>query len=99
MVVVLHYGRIGRDREMIEDIYALRELIPRGEVISVSEDLIQIWSLHAYFQRYVEISLHADEPVYSDYLLVKKGHRADLKESYIELPVNLNQYQLYLMRK
>ena len=94
-MTIIHYDKIGRDREMLEDIYVLREIIPQGSTISVTADLWHDWLLHAYFQRYGEISLDADTNPARPFLLVDQGSGVDLPLQYEKYPLSLQKYELY----
>jgi len=94
-LVTIQYNQVGRDRVMIGDVNVLMEIIPRGTTVAVPSDLWGNWSLHAYLQRYAEISLDSKEPFASNFLLVEKGYRPTLQDEYIKHPAALQKYDLY----
>ena len=95
-LITLQNNRIGRDKELIEDIYVMTDIIPRGTTISVPSDVWGNWSLHSYFQRYAEISMESKETHSLKYLLVEKGYTQELPAAYEKHPVTLHNYELYM---
>lgn len=93
-LVSIQHNRIGRDREMIEDIQVLMNIIPWGSTVAVPSELWGNWSLHAYLQRYAGISLESI-PSMSKFLLVQKGNGYEGKDGYARHDVSLHLYDLY----
>ena len=91
---LLQINKIGRDKNKIEDVYAVIQAVPEGSIITIQPDLSTDWSLHGYFQRYANISLDADTSRIHQYILMKKNNVVyDL--NWVKKPLNLNNYDLY----
>ena len=85
-------GRMGRDKEKLEDVLVLTRILPKGTTISISNKMEQDWSLHGYMYRYGDISLEVNSP--SPFLLTLKGANVSLIE-YNELSVQLHTFSIY----
>lgn len=92
----IQFNRFGRDKETIEDVIVLMEIIPGGTTISVPPEIWGNWSLHAYFQRYAEISLDSKEPFEYGYFMAEKGYVSETLNQYRKHPVALHNYELYV---
>ncbi len=95
IITFSHYGSVGMDEETVEDVNLLREIIPQGSTISISDSIWENWSLHAYFHRYGEISLDRKKPSSMVYLLLEKESGNEPPDCYKKQAVLLNQYVLY----
>lgn len=86
---------IGRDKEMLEDVYSISSVVTNDEIIDIPKNLGQNWPLHAYFARYSDISL-ADVPIKPhQYYLTKKNAAAPKKEIYRKTDLELESFTLY----
>jgi 4-amino-4-deoxy-L-arabinose transferase-like glycosyltransferase len=92
---LLQINKIGRDKDKIEDLYAVIQVVPKGATITIQPDLRNDWSLHGYFQRYGNISLDSDTAIFHRYILVKKTNRNIYLSKYKKRTINLNIYDLY----
>jgi len=72
-------GHIGRDHDILEDVFAIREVVPAKGVISASETVWHDWSLHAYLQRYSRISL--DREMHADGFILLSKEKDTLPDS------------------
>ncbi len=86
---------IGRDKQKLEDIYSIIEIVPNGSDISIEPIIRNQWSLHGYFQRYGFISLDHHIPLKQEYLLVLKDSNIDIPENYKVKDIDLNLFRLY----
>jgi len=53
--------RIGRNREILLDVYSIIKIIPSGQVIGICPELWDDWELYGYLHRYANISLDPNE--------------------------------------
>lgn len=60
IITVFQFGRIGRDKEVIQDIRKITATIPENSVIRVTESLIDDWAVRAYLERYHHVNLTMD---------------------------------------
>jgi len=72
---IIFAGRIKREKEMLQDVYTIRKLVPPNSFVSVTSDVMWMdWSFRCYMMRYDEISFsdkdtcvyfiaRSDEPV------------------------------------
>ncbi len=93
-------GSIGRDREKIRDTQAIISFTGEGKTIGVCPELSREWSLHAYFQRYGQVSLARKHPHTYKYL-VQAPECAHTKKlsPYTATGLNLEHYRLYIRTK
>ena len=85
-----------RDKDKIKDTYIILPEIPKGSVINISRDMLNDWSLHAYFNRFKKISLDPDLNNKREYLLIKNENYSDtLNSNYIIVKLTTINYQLF----
>lgn len=92
-------GKIGRDKELLEDVYAISKVVPHASKISISKNLAQNWSLHAYFSRYSNISLDDIAKVPTPYYLTNSEISTDLSIRYKKSDLKLNGFMLYQLKQ
>lgn len=92
-------GKIGRDKEMLEDVYAISKVVPHASKISISKNLAQNWALHAYFSRYSNISLDDVIAIPNPYYLTNSEISADLSTRYKKSDLKLNGFMLYQLKQ
>lgn len=54
---------VGRDRDKVEAIKKFSAAIPEDATLYIPDFMFEQWSLHAYFNRYLKVSLCTDQPV------------------------------------
>lgn len=86
---------IGRDKEMLEDVYSIRSVVSSDEIIDIPKNLAQNWPLHAYFARYSNISLDDVSTQAHQFYLTKKGTSSPAKEIYKKSDLELESFTLY----
>lgn len=86
-------GKIGRDKELLKDVYTIGKIIPRNSIITVCPDMICDWGLHAYLMRYFCISL--DEKKQHEFYITDKSCKSEINRNYIKLVINTNIYEVY----
>ncbi len=82
-------GKIGRDKEKLEDIYLIMAELEEGEIIQIPPHLHEDWSLHGYFSRYKNISLDLNAEIKREHFLIMKSDYHDtllLQFESVDLP-------------
>ncbi len=87
-------GKIGRDRQKLEDIYTIGKIVPGDSVISICPSMGRDWSLHGYFARYFYISLDPGDGEHK-YFLSDGSCDPALKGNYTWMQLKTNLYTLY----
>jgi hypothetical protein len=93
MFSTLQKGKTSRDRDMLNDVHAIGNKIPRNSSIRVSQDLSDEYVLGCYFIRYYDISLHVDEQ--KDYLLVRKQIEQPDSLNFTRIDIDTKRYNIY----
>lgn len=65
------WGKIGREKTLIQDIKTLTPLLQSQKLVSIAPQMTEEWEIHAYFARYLKLGL--DAGTLQPYFLVKKG--------------------------
>jgi 4-amino-4-deoxy-L-arabinose transferase-like glycosyltransferase len=87
---------VGRDADKIEDVRTVLKKTGTDVTIGLCASEYQDWSLHAYFQRYGQLSLNARTPYqYGYYLSPKTGCRDVPVNRYQAVSLPLHNYTLY----
>lgn len=94
-LTAMQYNRIDRDQAMVEDVYAVIEIVPENSILSIQPEISEDWALHGYFNRYAYISIDFKQKYDTQYLIVQKGYISELIQGYEKNPVELNNYELY----
>ncbi len=95
---IYQIGRTGRDKEKIDNIYRIAEVVPHNSVISVHKSFGSDWAMHGYFSRFAEISLDRSPDYKCNYLIVPKGFYSEELNPFEKQHIDLSLYDLY-MRK
>ena len=59
---LMQKGKTLRDRDLLQDVHAIGNTIPKKSAITVNQDIANTYVLECYFIRYYNISLYVDEP-------------------------------------
>ena len=86
---------MGRDKQMLEDVYSISSRVSNDEIIDIPKNLAQNWPLHAYFARYSDISLDDVPTQAHQFYLTKKGAASPKKENYKKTDLELESFTLY----
>jgi hypothetical protein len=62
-------GRVGRDKEMINDCRIVIAEVGKNTTINICSNLHPVWSLHGYFSRYGNVSLESNQNNICQYYL------------------------------
>lgn len=95
-VNVAHAGRPGRDDAMLNDMKQIAPLLEKGEVVSVSQNMSDEYSLQGYY--YMERRISLDPYHQQKHLLLDNEEdftRMGFDSTYTEIPLNTTQYKLY----
>jgi len=84
-------GKIRRDEVLIKDIKAICTQIGPGSSLSVPEHFAQNWLLHAYFERFGQVSLDAKNTL--DYCLTDPS--GPIPDGYQEVKIGCLGYRLF----
>jgi len=88
-------GGYGRDKDKLEDVYKIIDIIPKGSLISAESSIRSEWSLHGYFYRHAMISLDTKKSKNNKYLLVHKNSKTEIPNNYTQQEVDLKIFNLY----
>lgn len=55
------WGEIGRDRDLIEDVWQIEDVVGARETIALCYELKREWTMHGYFSRYSSIEIDPSE--------------------------------------
>jgi len=91
-VSLFQIGKIGRDKEMLHDVYLIGAKIPEGTSVKIEPYLYDNWSLQFYLLRHFNISL-GPSVENSTYFLVEKDHAPSLYFEKVSLDTKL--FDLY----
>ncbi len=95
---IIRFGKFSRDKEKLQDVYEISQIIPKGTVLTTTRELYSDWSLIAYMSRVGYLSLDINKE--HEYYLIKKNYKIEsklLKEYYV-MDLKLNKYTI-LKRK
>jgi len=98
LLVGMQIGKYGRDKDRLEDIYSIIEVVPKGSTISIANYIYGEWSIHAYFYRYANISLETKMPYEQQFLLFRTNSKNEIPANYIKQDMGLKEFIL-LKRK
>ena len=94
----MQFGKIGRDKEILHDVYLIGENVDYGSSFKIEEATYEIWSLQFYFIRYFGISMGGSVED-SPYFLIERGTKLKLPNSYILVPLETKRFDLYKRNK
>jgi 4-amino-4-deoxy-L-arabinose transferase-like glycosyltransferase len=93
---VFFSGKINRNRDMIKDMKAISAVLPENCTINILPEMWTNWNLHAYYARYLNISLDPDLNKMHDYLLINKSLYSDTIEYHFEkIELKTNEFELF----
>ena len=96
ILALVKYNHFSRDREQLEDIYKIAELLPPGTITGSDSSLCADWGLAAYLNRVGYISL--DCKAGHEYLLTTKSGTGIEAVDYAPVNLKLSKHRL-LKRK
>ncbi len=72
LITIFQFGRIGRDRALIEDVQKIGKFIGGESELYIADDIVTDWALKGYFARYLSVGLTVDKDIEAKYLISKK---------------------------
>jgi hypothetical protein len=90
---LMQKGKTLRDRDLLHDVHAIGNTIPKKSAISVNQDIANTYVLGCYFIRYYNISLYVDEP--KDYLMINKSGESPVSTDFEKLNIETKLYDVY----
>lgn len=94
---LMQKGKTGRDRDMLHDVHAIGNTIPKKSAITVNQDIANTYVLECYFIRYYNISIYIDEP--KDYLMIKKTDEPVIPTDFEKLNIDTKIYDVYVRKE
>ncbi len=91
-------GKTKRDKEMLSDIYAIGEFIPRGETIGIPKEMWDYWTLQCYMVRYNYISLDESENKNKYFAIEKTLSKKLVPAGYELYPLKTEWMDLYILK-
>lgn len=92
-------GKFGRDKDLLNDVYTLGKIIPRGDIICVSPKIVTDWTFQSYMIRHYYISIDPKVDNSCKFLLIKKDEKINLPETYQKINVPLKKFTLLKSNK
>ena len=90
------YGKDSRDKELLADMDIIAEFIPQKSILSIPPQMLEEYSLFAYYARFHNISIDRNINVHRKYLLIRKEHTYNFeKMNYKKVNLNTQSYNIY----
>ncbi len=86
-------GKASRDKEMLEDVYLIKGIVPKYDSISVPDRIWNDWSLQCYLIRYCNINMVPGNE--TKFHLVEKNNRTDSLPGYKSVYIPTSHYDLF----
>lgn len=93
-MIFLFAGKPGRDKIDISDVKLIKEIVPEGEILTISKSLYKNWSMYAYMQRYGKYSLSKEK----NNIWLLSGNN-DFTDSTVYRKINLKLKKYTLSKK
>lgn len=85
-----------RDKNRIIDLNQVVSNVPRGSIINIRPEMYTDWALHAYLNRFDDVSLDPDLKTGRDYLLIKNEYYSDtLNKNYSIIDLKTTDFKLF----
>lgn len=88
-------GIITRDKEVLLTIRDVKSIVGESTILSQCPDLYSHWSLHAYFHRYVKISLDPNLKNKHEYFLTVSSCSIAPPKDYSPIDMDIGSFLLY----
>ncbi|MBN3035081.1 MAG: hypothetical protein JW861_05800, partial [Bacteroidales bacterium] len=92
---MMQHGKYIRNKELLEDVYRLGEVIAPRSLISIDPEMWNQWDLQCYLVRHFNISADPGDTMHPWYLR-NKSTMENTPEGYLKTDVNLNLYSLFI---
>ncbi len=90
---VLQKGKVGRDKDIINDVYEIGKVVPKYTAISITQKDWNNWSLQCYLIRYFNISL--DPVKQNEFFLAEKSVNPVVIPDYNKVIIKTSAFELY----
>lgn len=88
-------GKISRDKDIVEDMYVIAEVIDDNTTIGVSDNMWNVWAMHCYMIRYWNISWDNMGEQNHEYYLTDRTSVIPEDSLYQNLNLATKKYDLY----
>ena len=97
LVLSIYFSdHFSRDKNRIKDMNTILAAIPKGSVININPAMFNDWALHAYLDRFKDVSLDPDLKSSRDFLLIKNEYYSDtLNKIYTVVNLNTTEFKLF----
>jgi hypothetical protein len=92
------FGKTKRDKEMLSDVYALGNMIPRGEKIGIPSEMWETWNFQTYMVRYNYISLDSEGKANRFFVIEKELSKELVPSNYELFPLKTEYLDLYILK-
>jgi 4-amino-4-deoxy-L-arabinose transferase-like glycosyltransferase len=82
------FGQIGRDRELIEDVWQIDKIVGTKTTLSTCRDLNREWIVHGYFCRYGGIKLDPSETLRQFFVSRSSGCNDGIARDYYRVEID-----------
>lgn len=90
---LMQKGKVGRNKELLHDIYLIGTVVPKQTIISIPADMWNEWDLQCYLVRYFNISLESNYQ--NNYCIIDKTIQTNTLTGYKKVDIKTLQYDLY----
>ena len=96
---IVQIGKTGRDKEIIQDVYLIVNMLEKEKTISIPHELFWDWRLKSYFFRYGGVSLSSNHLLLNTYLIIEKNKKDEILNNYNLLSSDLLKYNIYQLKQ
>jgi hypothetical protein len=83
---------------MLSDVYALGNMIPRGEKIGIPSEMWETWNFQTYMVRYNYISLDSEGKANRFFVIEKELSKELVPSNYELFPLKTEYLDLYILK-
>ena len=98
ILTIINIGNVRRDRELLHDVYAISQVVPKNSILPVSANQYDNWSLYLYLKRYSNIDVkpqtNASEQLPGGFFLRALSDTDSLPVESEKIPIILSNYDL-----
>jgi 4-amino-4-deoxy-L-arabinose transferase-like glycosyltransferase len=92
LLTVSMIGKTSRDKEVLHDVYAIKQAVPYNTYFEVANKHFEDWTFQNYLMRYDHLALRWKA---SNYLVIEKAHSQDSAQHWERIPVETLVYDFY----
>jgi 4-amino-4-deoxy-L-arabinose transferase-like glycosyltransferase len=94
---MMQIGGFKRDKELLDDVYQIGSIVPKGEIMSSDAKTRDNFGIEAYLVRYFYISLETPDKRYHYFLTQKEFSEDVVPGGYKLYPLKTNRLKLYVL--